>query len=136
MLLEVIAAIALVAFGLTAFVAGLPVAAMSVTEGAQRSTATFLATARLDEIRAAGWRDGSLLDRPASAFPDEPALPAPYTNYARQVRSVDCGVAPGCGATTPLLRQVTVTVAYRPLTAVGLAADSKTVSVTALIARR
>lgn len=136
MLLEVIAAVAVVAFGLTAFVSGLPVAAISVSDGAQRSTATFLAAARMDEIRAAAWRDGSVLDRSVSAFPDEPALPAPHAGYARQVRTVDCSVAPSCGTTAPGLREVTVTVAYRPLTAVGLAADPKRVSITALVARR
>ena len=136
MLLDAIAAVAVVALGLAAFVAGLPVVAMSVSEGAQLSTATFLAAARMDEIRAAGWRDASVLDRPGSAFPDEPALEVPYAGYARQVRSVDCGAAPGCGGVIPLLRQVTVTVAYRPLSAAGLAADSKTVSITALIAPR
>ena len=136
MLLEVIAAVLVVAFGLTAFVSGLPVAAMSVTEGAQLSTATFLATARLDEVRAAGWRDPSVLDRAISTFPDEPNLATPYAGYARRVRTVDCSVSPGCGAVSPMLRQVTVMVAYRPPTAVGVAAEPKTVSITALIAGR
>src|SRR5262245_27153005 len=133
MLLEVIAAVAVVAFGLTAFVSGLPVAAISVGEGAQRSTATFLAAARLDEIWAAGWRDGSMLDR---TVPDEPALPAPYADYARQVRTVDCGTTAGCGTMAPGLSEVTVTVNYRPLAAFGLAAERRSVSITALVARR
>lgn len=133
MLLEVLAAVAVVAFGLTAFVSGLPVAAISVSEGAQRSTATFLAAARLDEIRAAGWRDGAALDR---AVPDEPTLSAPYAGYARQVRTVDCGTTTACGIMAPGLSEVTVTVAYRPLTAFGLAAEPRSVSITALVARR
>ena len=134
MLVEVIAAIAVVALGLTAFASGIPVAAMAVSEGAQLSTATFLAGARLEEVRGAEWR-GSGLDN--LGFPDEATLPDPHTRYARQVRAVDCGVPPGCGAvTSPLLRQITVTVAYRPVTALGLAAGSKTVSLTTLVTRR
>ncbi len=135
MLLEVIAAIAVVALGLTAFASGIPVAAMAVSEGAQLSTATFLAAARLEEVRVVGWRAGSVLGD--LSFPDEPALPDPYARYARQVRMVECDVPPGCGAvTSAFLRQITVTVAYRPITALGIATDSKTVSLTTLAAQR
>ena len=49
MLLEVIAAIAVVALGLTAFASGIPIAAMAVSDGAELSTATFLAAARMEE---------------------------------------------------------------------------------------
>lgn len=135
MLLEVMAAIAVVTLGLTAFASGLPVAAMAVSEGAQLSTATFLAAARMEEIRRAEWRAGPVVDD--SSFPDEAALPEPYARYARRVRMVDCGVPPGCSAiTSPHLRQITVTVAYRPVTALGLATGHKNVSLTTLAARR
>jgi len=151
MLLEVIAAIAVVAVGLTAFASGLPVAAMAVSEGAQHSTATFLAAARVEEVRGAEWRAAPALDRlglsigllfapqinGAVTFPDEAALANPYEGYARRVRILDCGLPPGCGAvTSSLLRQVTVTVAYRPVTAAGLAATDKSVSLTTLVAQR
>src|SRR4030095_12732823 len=144
MLLEVIAAISVVAVGLTAFAWGSPVAALAVSEGAQLSTATFLAVARMEEIRGAQWHAGFA----GLLFPDEAALadpyaayearvPAPYARYARRVRMVECGVPPGCGAvTSPLLRQITVTVAYRPVTALGVAADAKTVSLTTLATQR
>jgi hypothetical protein len=137
MLIEVIAAIAVVALGLTAFASSVPVASMAVSEGAQLSTATFLAAERLEEIRAVEWRAGSTLERLSFAFPDEAALPNPYAAYSRQVRIVDCGVSPGCGAaTSTLLRQVTVTVAYRPVTASGLGAKNKAASLTTLITER
>ena len=137
MLIEVIAAIAVVALGLTAFASTVPVASMAVSEGAQLSTATFLAAERLEEIRAVEWRAGSALQRPNLAFPDEAALPNPYAAYTRQVRIVDCGVPPGCGGgASTLLRQVTVTVAYRPVTASGLGANDKAVSLTTLLAER
>ena len=94
MLLEVIAAIAVVALGLTAFASGIPVAALAVSEGAQLSTATFLAVARMEEVRGAQWHAGFA----GLLFPDEAALPDPYARYARRVRMVDCGVPPGCGS--------------------------------------
>jgi len=137
MLLEVIAAIAVVALGLTAFASGIPVASMAVSEGARLSTATFLAVERLEAVRAIGWRSGSALHDISLAFPDESALPAPYSAYSRQVRTVDCGAPPGCSAvTSPLLLEVTVTVAYRPVTASGLGTADKAVSLTTLIAER
>jgi hypothetical protein len=151
MLVEVIAAIAVVGVGLAAFASGIPVAAMAVSEGAQHSTATFLAAARLEEVRGAEWRAEPALDRlglsigPLVApqlngtitFPDEAALANPYAGFARRIRILDCGLPPGCGAaTSPLLRQVTVTVAYRPVTASGLAASDKSVSLTTLVAQR
>lgn len=137
MLIEVIAAIGVVALGLTAFASSIPVASMAVSEGAQLSTATFLAAERMEEVRAVEWRAGSTLPRPSVAFPDEAALPNPYAAYRRQVRIVDCGVPPGCGAaTSTLLRQVTITVAYRPVTASGLGASDKAASLTTLITER
>ena len=72
-----------------------------------------------------------------TTFADEAALPDPYAGYSRQVRILNCGLPPGCGAViSGRLRQVTVTVAYRPVTARGLAALDKAVSVTTLVAQR
>jgi len=134
MLLEAIAAVGIVALGLVAFLSGLPTAAMAVSEGAQLSTATFLATSRLEEARGLAW-SGAPLD--GLTLSDEPALAGPYAGYSRQVRIADCGAPPGCGAiTSPLLRRITVTVAYHPLTATGMAVDRKAVSLTTLIASR
>jgi hypothetical protein len=151
MLAEVLAAVAVVAIGLSALTSALPVAGAAVSEGAKLSTATFLAGARLEQIRAAVWSaappvdrlgvSGSPLSPPKSGsaitFADEAALPDPYGGYSRQVRILDCGLPPGCGAViSGRLRQVTVTVAYRPVTASGLAVLDKAVSVTTLVAQR
>jgi hypothetical protein len=151
MLAEVLTAVAVVAIGLSALASALPVAGAAVSEGARLSTATFLAGARLDEIRAAVWSVTPLVDRlgvsgsPLSApqsgstitFADEAGLPDPYAGYSRQVRVLDCGLPPGCGAViSTRLRQVTVTVAYRPITTSGVAALDKTVLVTTLVAQR
>lgn len=151
MLAEVLAAVAVVAIGFAALTSALPVAGAAVSEGARLSTAAFLATARLEEVRAAAWSAAPPVDRlgvsgghlspPQSGgmttFPDEAALPHPFASYSRQVRVLDCAMPPGCGAVTSSgLRQVTVTVAYRPATAGGLAVVDKTASVSTLVARR
>ena len=134
MLLEAIAAAGIVALGLVAFLSGLPTAATAVSEGAQLSTATFLATSRLEEVCRLAW-SGVALD--GSTFPDEPVLAGLYAGYSRQVRIVECSAPPGCGSiTSPQIRQITVTVAYRPVAASGLAADSKAVSLITLITAR
>ena len=142
MLAEVLTALALVAIGLSALTSAIPVAATAVSEGAGLSTATFLAAARLEEVRAATWSSTPPVDRlgvsgsPLSApqsdgtttFGDEASLPDLYAGYSRQTRILDCGLPPGCGAVVSArLRQVTVTVAYRPVTPSGTAAIDKTV---------
>ena len=151
MLTEVLAAIAVVAVGLAALASSVPVAATAASEGARVSTAAFLAAARLEEVRSAAWSERPPVDRlgvssgPLTApqsggaitFADENALADPFGGYSRQVRILDCGQPPGCGSIlSPLLRQVTVTVAYRPVTASGVAALDKAVSLTTLVARR
>lgn len=151
MLAEVLAAVSVLAIGLSALISAIPMAGAAVSEGAKLSTATFLAGARLEEVRAAAWSAAPPVDRlgvsgaplspPQSGgtttFADEAVLPDPYAGYSRRVRVLDCGLPPGCGAVTSgRLRQVTVTVAYRPVTARGLAALDKMVSVTTLVAQR
>ena len=151
MLAEVLAAVAVVAIGLSALASAIPVAGAAVNEGARLSTATFLAGARLEEIRAATWSATPPVDRlgfsgspqsppqsgGATTFADETALPDPYAGYSRQVRILDCGLPPGCGGVVSArLRQVTVTVGYRPVTAAGVAALDKTISVTTLVSQR
>ena len=72
-----------------------------------------------------------------TTFADEAGLPDPYAGYSRQVRIFDCGLPPGCGAAiSTRIRQVTVTVAYRPTTTSGTAPRDKTVLVTTLVAQR
>lgn len=151
MLTEVIVAIAIVATGFTALASSIPTTAVAVGEGAQLSTATFLAAARLEEVRGAVWSATPPLDRlglstsPLAApqsggtitFPDEASLPEPYGRYGRRVRIVDCGVPPGCGAgPSDAMRQITVTVTYRPVVATGMAAGDRAVSLATHVTRR
>ena len=78
-------------------------------------------------------------------FADESSLASPYAPYSRQVRIIDStpgGLTPACDAAGNMtgtgIRQVTVTVTYRPLSATGTNAISGTrsVSVTMQIAQR
>jgi Tfp pilus assembly protein PilV len=143
-LMETLIAAGVMAVGLVAASAAIPVAAAGVQEGMQLSTATFLAAQRMEQVRAARWEQGppavdalGMSTSPGlppaagaiTTFPDEPAMAAPYAGYARTVRIADC--AGGCGAVAAAdLRQVTVTVAYRPTTGHGAVATDRTKAVT------
>jgi prepilin-type N-terminal cleavage/methylation domain-containing protein len=79
----------------------------------------------------------------AVTFADESSLASPYAPYSRQVRISDSTPgAPTCDAAGNMsgtgVRQVTVTVSYRPLSATGTNAVSGTrsVNVTMQIAQR
>jgi prepilin-type N-terminal cleavage/methylation domain-containing protein len=150
---EILIAVVIIMVALMGLASGIPIASYGIQEGSQLTTATFLANQRLEHIKAAAWTQSPATDTlgvsaSASAapqngsgttFPDESPVAAPYTQYTRQVRITDCGVGLGCGGIADAgLRQVTVTVSYRPLTGVGVAASSSTKSaiVTMLVARR
>jgi prepilin-type N-terminal cleavage/methylation domain-containing protein len=91
---------------------------------------------------------GSLCVATNTTFPDEnigaspPCTFTPVSGsgcYTRTVRITDCSVAPGCSGIVDLsLRQVTVTVSYRPMTGIGVAAAATTKSavVTMYVAQR
>ena len=150
-LAEILVAIGIIGVGLAALASAIPISTYGIQEGSQLSTATFLANQRLEQVRNAVWSQNPAVDNlgvsaSASAapqsggtttFPDEAALAAPYSQYARQVRIADCSAGGGCQSiVSDKLRQVTVTVSYRPLTGVGQASAVKPVVVTMLIARR
>jgi prepilin-type N-terminal cleavage/methylation domain-containing protein len=161
-LAEIMIAIAIIAVGLVALSSAIPLAAYGIQEGNQLSTATFLANQRMEQVRNATWRAAQpppvvppvaaidLLGVSASTtaapvgdggvttFPDEAPMTAPYTGYSRTVRIKEC-VGAGCGGVVSAdLRQVTVTVSYRPMTGIGVAPATTTKSavVTMYVARR
>jgi hypothetical protein len=134
---ELLAAATVIAVGAVALLAVLPVASHAVHDGAHRSTAVFLAAQRLEQVRSARWEAGAVpVDEvgvstsPSSApaalgvttFPDEATMAAPFAEYARRVRVLDCAAGAGCGGVAhPELRQVVVEVDYRPLAGTGAA---------------
>lgn len=153
-LIEVMIAVGIIAIGLSALLAAVPFAAYGTREGYQLSTAIFLANERLEDVRTARWEstprpvdDLGLSITPALApvsggattFSDEAALPAPHGDYARAVRITDCAGGGGCsGIARSDLRQVTVTVTYRPMTGIGVAEPGtvKAATITMFIAKR
>lgn len=152
-LAEVLAAAAVVGIGLVALASAIPLAAYGIQEGNQLSTATFLASQRMEQVRSASWTTSpaadnlgsspSTLTAPqsggATTFPDEISLAAPYAGYARTVRIRDCSLAGGCsGVQDAGLRQISVTVAYAPMTGIGQtpAGATKSAVLTMLVSKR
>ncbi len=107
-LAEVLTALAVLSIGIVALISLLPLAGFGVHEGAHRSSAVFLASQRLEQIRLAVGSGERVI-----AFADEASLTPPHGAFGRAVRVRDCELAPGCsGIATPGVRQVTVTVTY------------------------
>ena len=155
-LAEILIACVIIAVGLAGLLSAVPTASYGIQEGRQLSTAAFLANQRLEQVRNAQWTQcpvadtlgasASLSTAPASGglitFPDENPMAAPYGDYTRTVRITDAQPADPCvggvGGPNLGLRQVIVTVSYRPSTATGLSAGGTTKSaiVTMLVAQR
>jgi len=161
-LAEVVAAATIIGIGLVGLMIIVPVSSSGLSEGNQLSTATFLAEERLEHVKSAPWTSSpdndcvgigptaaptvpvakSCTNGPTTlaagdvTFGDEPSVAAPYTVYARTVRIHDCAAAPCTGITSAGMRQITVTISYRPLTAAGVAPSDKSVMLTMLVAQR
>lgn len=107
-LAEVLTALAVLSIGIVALISLLPLAGLGVHEGAHRSSAVFLASQRLEQIRLAVGSGERVI-----AFADEASLTPPHGAFGRTVRVRDCELAPGCsGIATAGVRQVTVIVTY------------------------
>ena len=161
-LAEVVAAAVIIGIGLVGLMIVVPVSSYGLSEGNQLTTATFLAEERLEQVRNVPWTSSPDNDcvgiGPTAAptvpltkicthgtttlaagdvtFGDEPSVASPYTQYARTVRILDCAAGPCTGITSAGMRQITVTISYRPLTPTGVATSSKSVMLTMLMAQR
>jgi type II secretory pathway pseudopilin PulG len=150
---EILAAVVVIMVALVALASAIPISAYGIQEGSQLTTATFLANQRMEQVKLATWTATPVVDSiglsasstaaPQSGgtttFPDESPVAAPYTQFTRTVRVTDCGIGAGCGGLVDAgLRQVTVSVSYRPLTGRGQAAAGSTKSaiVTLVVAQR
>jgi type IV pilus assembly protein PilV len=154
-LAEILAAVAILGLGLIGLAVVIPVSSYGVQEGNQLSTATFLAEQMIERTRAVAWTTAPLTDclgvsagdtapvptgatcngATATQFPDEASVSG-YPAYRRIVRVAACTATPCAGVTDAGLRQVTVTVTYRGLSAAGQAAADKTVNLQWLVARK
>jgi type II secretory pathway pseudopilin PulG len=150
---EILAAVVVIMVALVALASAIPISAYGIQEGSQLTTATFLANQRMEQVKLATWTATPVVDSiglsasstaapqsgATTTFPDESPVAAPYTQFTRTVRVTDCGIGAGCGGLVhDGLRQVTVSVSYRPLTGRGQAAAGSTKSaiVTLVVARR
>jgi hypothetical protein len=158
MLVEIAIAVAVLAVGLVGVTVVVPVSSAGVNEGAQLSTATFLAEQMIERARAAAWHaeppvdclgvsTGDAPPLPAEAtchdgrttrFPDETSGVAGHPGFRRTVRVAACDSMPGCaGVVGAGLRRVTVTVGYTPLaTGSGVAPADRAIQLEWLAWRR
>lgn len=154
-LAEILVALAVLGIGLVGLAVVVPVSSYGVQEGNQLSTATFLAEQMIERTRAAAWTGVPLTDclglsvgntapvptgatcngATTTRFPDEASVSG-YPAYGRVVRVTGCTATPCAGVTHAAVRQVTVTVTYRGLSAAGQAASDKTVTLQWLVAQR
>ena len=151
-LVEVMVAVGIITVGLSALLAAVPFASYGTREGYQLSTATFLANERLEQVRNARWESEP---RPVDELGVSPApTSAPEERRRHHVRGRGRAARAlrrlrarrphhrlrsggGCsGIAKADLRQVTITVTYRPMTGVGGAGIAKPAAVTTLIAKR
>jgi prepilin-type N-terminal cleavage/methylation domain-containing protein len=127
-LAEVLVATAVIGVGLVALIAVYPLAMGGVEGARERSTATFLAEGRLEELKALALDDPTLTGAtflPGTAT--EPAV-AGSPRYARRTTVAD-GAAPGT-------RVIRIVVFYSPAVTVGAPAPRRGVSVGTMFSAR
>jgi type IV pilus assembly protein PilV len=154
-LAEILVALLVIGIGLVGIAVVVPVSSYGVQEGNQLSTATFLAEQMIERTRSVTWTAVPATDclglsaanaapTPSGAtcnggtttqFPDEASVNG-YPAYRRTVRVEGCTVTACAGITHAAVRQVTVTVTYRGLSAAGQAASDKTVRLQWLVAQK
>lgn len=161
---EVIIALGIVTVGLVALIAAMPLSTSLIGESNLKTTATFLAQQRMEQIKNAQWTGatdtlggaGSNGGAAVAQWPDEDydtiAFPGAANcgatdrsggcRFRRQVRISDCSVVSCSGipigtVSINTLRQVTVTVLFRPLAGTGMTqATEESVELVTLIAKR
>jgi hypothetical protein len=158
---EVIIALGIISVGLLALIAAMPLSTSQIGEAGLKTTATFLAQQRMEQIKNAQWTFAPAVDGLGGAgsngggavgqWPDEGYNTiviamgggnASYPAFRRQVRIVDCsvitcsGIAPGTGSTNTL-RQVTVAVFFFPIAGTGMRGTTEdNVVLSTLVTRR
>jgi type II secretory pathway pseudopilin PulG len=156
---EVVIALAVITVGLLALVSTMPLSTSAIAGSNLKTTAAFLAQQRLEQIKNAQWDAGVDTLHGAGSNGDAAVDPwldegyntiviasgpsnANYPRFRRAVRIADCSVVSCSGIPTGTvsantLRQVTVTVSFRPLTGPGtVSAGEESVQVVTLITRR
>jgi hypothetical protein len=160
-LADVLFAVGIILVGLVALLAAMPLSTSQIAQSNLKTTATFLAQQRLEQIKNAQWTSGTdklggggsdgsaavAVAGFADRWPDEGYNTiAGNSRFRRQVRIQDCSVAPRCvagvnpvPAPDPLatMRQVTVTVFFFPLTGPGtISSTEESLRLVTLITQR
>jgi hypothetical protein len=154
MLLDVLVAIGVITVGLVGLLAVAPMGTAAVGEANLKTTATFLALQRLEEMKNRQWTEltdtlgGADLDGTAAVAPwvDEGygsivVGTASYPRFRRVTRITDCSRA-ACGAlaaapSLATLRRISVMVFFLPLTGSGqVGTNEESATLTTLVARR
>lgn len=161
MLVEVLCAAGIIGLGIAGLMTVVPISSYGIQEGNRRSTATFLAEQRLEQVRSAPWTktpDNDCLGLgtagapsvPVGAscamasmtltaggvtFADEPNASG-YAGYQRTVRVRDCGAASCAGMSNLDMRLVTVTVSYVSVSGVGTSTGTRAAVLNMVVARR
>ena len=149
-LVEVVVATGIILVGLVALIAAMPLGTSLIGESNRKTTGTFLAQQRMEQIKNGRWTSttdtlggaGSDGSGAVAQWPDEAySSNASYPRYRREIRIADCsvvscsGIAASSAANT--LRRVTVTVAFFPLAGTGQGqATEERVQLVTLITRR
>ena len=164
---EVVIALGVITIGLVALIAAMPLSTSLIGQSNFKTTAAFLAQQRLERIKNAQWTTAPAVDNLCNAaslnggsactqWPDEDygaivfpgAQPCAASDrsggcaYKRRVRIVDCSLVmcsaiPTATGFVTDVRQVTVTVFFRPLSGVGTtSATEESLQLVTLIARR
>jgi len=154
---EVMIALGVITVGLVALIAAMPLSTSRIEDSNLKTTATFLAQQRLEQIRNAQWTiaadtlggPGSNGTAAVAQWPDEGydtiVIPmgesnASYLRFRRQVRINDCSVIACSGIPTGTaginaLREITVTVFF--LSGVGTGrTNEESVRLVTLITQR
>jgi hypothetical protein len=161
----VLLAALIITIGFVTLLMVIPYSSAAVQSGNQMSTATFLATQKLEEAKNIPWtatpaNDCLGISATSTAAPAVPAgstctlgsaavasggvLPwladqsaiNGFPGYSRTVRVTNCGVTACAGITDAGLRQVSVAVTFTPMSTSSTAAASKTVTISMVIAQR
>ena len=166
-MVEVVIALGIIMVGLLALIAAVPLSSSLINQSSLKTTAAFLAQQRLERIKNAQWTTVPAVDNLCNAaslngssacdqWPDEdygtivfpgaqPCVANDHSGgcaYRRRVRIADCSrvvcseIPTGTGSVSNV-RQVTVTVFFRPISGVGTtSATEESLQLVTLIARR
>jgi Tfp pilus assembly protein PilE len=151
-MVEVLIALGVITVGLVALFAAMPLGTSLIGESNRKTIATFLAQQRMEQIKNARWTlappdtlGGAESNGTAAVaqWPDEDyGTDASYPGFRRAVRIADCSVVSCSGIAIGTvgintMRQVAVTVFFRPLAGTGMTqAAEESVQLVTLIAKR